>query len=74
MINSDQRPVSNRHYLKSQSDLRVFSNWCFFQFLRSMADLLLSNQRPFLSEELCAFILSHGGCCSSSDTLCDKVC
>ena len=30
-----------RHYLKSRSDLRVFSNRCPFQILRSMADLLV---------------------------------
>jgi hypothetical protein len=28
------------HYLESRSDLRVFSNWCPFQILRYIADLL----------------------------------
>ena len=40
------------HYLKSRSDLRVFSNWHPFQILRSMVDLLLSNRRRFQSEDL----------------------
>jgi hypothetical protein len=30
----------NHLYLKSRSDLRVFSNQCPFQILRSMADLV----------------------------------
>jgi hypothetical protein len=50
MIDSDQCPDSNwrpllkshplSHYLKSRADLRVFSNLCPFQILRSMIDLL----------------------------------
>jgi len=32
---------SDRHYLKSWSDLRVFSNRRSFQILRSMVDLLV---------------------------------
>jgi hypothetical protein len=52
MIDSDQRPDSNRrpllnsaphwrHYFKSRSDLRVLSYRRPFQILRSMADLLV---------------------------------
>jgi hypothetical protein len=51
--------IHRRHYLKSRSDLRVFSNRHPFLILRSMADLLLSNQRLFQSEDLYAFTLSH---------------
>ena len=36
MIDSDQL-----HNFKSRSDLRVFSNWCPFLILRSLADLLV---------------------------------
>ena len=37
------------HYLKSRSDLRVFSNRCPFQILRSMADLLV-RVRAYVSD------------------------
>ena len=53
MIDSDQRPtqisIHWRHYLKSRSDLRVFSNRCLFQILRSMAYLLLG-VRAYISD------------------------
>ena len=39
------------HYLKLLSDLKVFSKWCPLQIPRSMANLLLSNGRPFQSED-----------------------
>ena len=57
MIDSDQRPDSNRHPLMSlsqinwkvcrfenilKSDLRIFSNRHTFQILRYMADLLVT--------------------------------
>ena len=35
------------HYLKSQSDLRIFSKWYPFHILRSMADLLV---RAYVSD------------------------
>jgi hypothetical protein len=59
-----------RHYLKSRTNLRVFSNWCPFQVLRSMSDLLLSNRRPFQSEDLYVLLPCHmmdvGQVCTSS--------
>jgi hypothetical protein len=48
-----------RHYLKSRFDLRVFSNRHLFQILRSMADLLLSNRRPFQNKELYVLLSCH---------------
>ena len=40
-----------RHHLKSQSDLRVFSNRHPFQILRSMADLLVRvSVREYVSD------------------------
>ena len=48
------------HYLKSRSDLRVFSNWHPFQILRFMAIYcyqIFSGRRS-----VCAFTLSHDGC------------
>ena len=48
-----------RHYLKSRSNLRIFSNWRPFQVLRSMSDLLLSNRRPFHSKDLYVFLPCH---------------
>ena len=47
------------HSLKSPSDLRVFSNRRSFQILRSMADVLLSNQCPFQSEDLFVLLPCH---------------
>jgi hypothetical protein len=45
VIDSDQRPDLNRHhwrqYLKSRTDLMVFSNRRPFQILRYMADLFV---------------------------------
>ena len=58
------------HYLKSRSDLRVFSNWRAFQILRSKADLLLSNRHPFQKEILYVLLPCHmmdvGQICTSS--------
>ena len=43
--------VHCRQYLKSWSDLRLFSNWFPFQILRSMCDLLVRVRiRPYVSE------------------------
>jgi hypothetical protein len=39
--------------------LRVFSDRCPFQILRSMADLLLSNRRPFQSQDLYVLLPCH---------------
>jgi hypothetical protein len=44
-MSTPQIGVHWRHYLKSRSDLRLFSNQRPFQILRSMANSLLSNRR-----------------------------
>jgi hypothetical protein len=65
MIDSDRRPILKSAFTdviisnKSQSNLRVFSNLRPFQILRSMADLLLSNRRPFQNEDLCVLLPCH---------------
>ena len=71
MIDSDRRPVYKRRPIlksastyvnisnKSWSNLRVFSNQRPFQILRSMANLLLSNRRPFQSEDLYVLLPCH---------------
>ena len=52
------------------SDLRVFSNRRPFQILRTMDDVLLSNQRPFQSKDLCVILpclmMNVGQVCTSS--------
>ena len=52
MIDSDRHPI-----LKSASTDVIISNKS--QILRSMADLLLSNQRPFQNEDLCVLLPCH---------------
>ena len=70
MIDSDRHPVSNqRPILKLASIDVIISN--HGPIIRSMADSLLSNRRPFESEDLFgAFSLSHDGCWSSLYIIC----
>jgi len=48
-----------RHYLKSRSDLKIFSHERPFQILKSMVDLLLLNRLPFQSEDLYVLLPWH---------------
>ena len=48
-VSTPQIGIHWRHYLKSWSDLRVFSNRYLFQILRSMADLLV-RVRAYISD------------------------
>jgi hypothetical protein len=43
-VRSSNRHPLIRHYLKSRSNLRVFSNWCPIQIPRSTADLLVRDR------------------------------
>jgi hypothetical protein len=63
MIDSDQHPDSNRCPLTSSSqimtNLRLFLDQRPSQILRSMTDLMLSNQHPFQSEDLYVLLPCH---------------
>ena len=69
-VSTPQISIHWRHYLKSRSDLKIFSRERPFQILKSMVDLLLLNRLPFQSEDLYVLLPCHlmdvGEVCTSS--------